>query len=132
MRRVLATLALATTTTLGAATAAQAAALPPGVVALGPDDPCPPRALCVYENWGFGGHAYAVRQGYRVDLHELPCDGCRNGSTMANNASSWNNRATMTARLVKNDGTPAYVYPGQRIESGSGVHDNVVSISWVP
>jgi Peptidase inhibitor family I36 len=66
-------------------------ALPPGVVALSSGESCPPRSLCLYRDGNFSGPAYAVGEGYTVDLNDLPCEGGAWGPTMAGNVSSWNN-----------------------------------------
>ncbi|MEU1630048.1 peptidase inhibitor family I36 protein [Streptomyces sp. NPDC020096] len=108
--------------------ATERAALPPGVVRLNDGEPCPAMSLCLYRDY-FSGPAYAIAEGYEVDLHDLPCRACAFGPTMADNVSSWNNRATWTAVLTERNGRWTPLESGRTLVGGPS-EDKVVKVTW--
>lgn len=105
--------------------------LPPGVIKLRDSEPCPTMSLCLYRDQGLSGEAYAIAEGYDVDLNDLPCDSCSWGPSMANNVSSWNNRTTWTAILIEGNGRWTPLHPGQILNDGPS-EDKVVKVAWQP
>ncbi len=137
---VLAAVAAAMAGPIGFASSAQAApaigavaqqrVLPPGVVKLNDGEPCPTMSLCLYRDY-FSGPSYAIAEGYEVNLHDLPCDACAFGPSMAENVSSWINLTTWTAVLTEGDGrwTPL---PSDNSLIGGPSEDRVVKVTWQP
>ncbi|MCX9191966.1 hypothetical protein C3Y87_11165 [Carbonactinospora thermoautotrophica] len=123
------TSAMADAPTAGSVTAKPQQELPQGVIELNPGEPCPYRSLCLYRDANFQGPAYAIAEGYNVDLHDLPCPSCAWGPTMANNVSSWDNRTFMTAVLTQDNGNWITLQPGKKI-SGGPTEDKVVQVTW--
>ncbi|NUT08962.1 MAG: hypothetical protein HOQ38_00700 [Nonomuraea sp.] len=114
--------------------AASAAAwpLPPGVVALGPGEPCPSATLCLYRDYDRSGPAYGIGAGYDVDLDDLPMPGGVGGPSAANNVSSWVNDTSHPALLIDRDeprGRP--LFPGQPLEEPPYTNDTVDEVRWL-
>lgn len=114
------------------ATAAARQPLPPGVVALGDGEPCPPGTLCLYRDYGRQGPAYGIGAGYSVDLRELPMAG--RGGTAADNVSSWVNNTGSPALLVDESGGGRFrpLFPGQELEEPLELNDSVDRVHWLP
>ncbi|TMR92373.1 peptidase inhibitor family I36 protein [Nonomuraea basaltis] len=113
------------------AAAAPAHALPPGVIQLGPSEPCPPATLCLYRDYGRSGPAYGIGAGYSVDLNDLPMPGGLGDSSAANNISSWVNNAQGLAVLIdRKSGQARPLFPGQPIEEPPPYNDTVDEVDW--
>ncbi|TDD23107.1 peptidase inhibitor family I36 protein [Nonomuraea diastatica] len=127
-----AALATATVGTLGLpAAAAPARVLPPGVIHLGPVEPCPPATLCLYRDYGRNGPAYGIGAGYDVDLRALPMPGGVGGPSAADNASSWVNATGSVALLIDRDGgLPRPLFPGRSLEEPPASNDSVDVVAW--
>lgn len=106
------------------------AALPPGVIPIGYSEPCPYRSLCLYRDYGFNGPGYAIAEGYRVNLYDLPLPGGVGGPTAANNASSWVNRTELTAVLLDEGGPVQTLDPHTALEEPPPLNDTVDYVSW--
>ncbi|GAB2783194.1 peptidase inhibitor family I36 protein [Streptomyces daliensis] len=117
----------------GVAHAAQAAgpegALPPGVVKLNDGEPCPSATLCLYRDYGNQGPAYGIGAGYNVDLKQLPMEG-GNGSSAANNVSSWVNNTGSVGLLIDEDGPTRPLFPSQQLQEPPQFNDTVDLVAW--
>lgn len=107
----------------------QAQSLPPGVVRLNDGETCPSAMLCLYRHYGRTGTAYGILPGHNVDLSDLPMD---DGTTAADNISSWVNNTDSTALLIAiNSSSTRQLSAHQSLEEPDSTNDTVDDVAWL-